>query len=1291
MRAIVLRALTVAALVFLTAVGAGAQTADNPREYLYENFTPTGTPTGWSYSGFGRQSSSGISNGACLQANIYSSNPTANVTTSYVAMGASPVLSFKYKANNWNSNTPAAANALQYTVSISTDGGTTWANVSGYTNVRHASSADYLTVTANLSAYANRTVRARITFAWVDGDINVWLDDVAVGTVPPIFACNTLEAGTVYNNYSSSMTANTRTHNIMNKGSRPLTISLASTTGGVAITGLPVTLSAFETRTISVIINATSFATGGAYNGSFTVSTNDPNSPTTTVSVTGTVRYAPETIIDNGGTAPTGWTYSGFGRNSSGGVDNSACLQVNIYNSNPTANVTTSYVAMGANPVLSFKYKANNYSSTTPAAANALQYTVSVSRDGTTWTNLLSNVGHISSTDYVTITPNLPAATYANQIVWARISFAWVTGDIHVYLDDFEMKSSGYTITYNANNGTVTPVFGTVVAGGGTLASLPTPTRAGYTFDGWFTSSSGGTEVTTSTVFNRNTTIYAQWTLITYTVMFDANGGTVTTESGITGVGGTLSSLPTPTRVGYVFEGWFTAITGGSAVTTSTTFSANATIYARWTPIYTVTFNANGGTVTSATATTGTGGKLASLPTPTRTGYTFVGWFTAETGGTAVTASRVYSENTTIYAQWTLITYTVTFNTNSGTVTPTSGTTGAGGTLASLPEPVRTNYIFVGWFTASTGGTEVTTSTVFTANTTIYARWIAIYIVTFNANSGVVTPTSDTTGTDGTLVSLPTPTRDGYTFNGWFTSTTGGTAVTESRVYSANATIYAQWTLITYTITFDATGGTITPESGTTGTGWRLASLPTPTRTGHAFDGWFTAETGGERVTTSAVFSADATIYARWTLVTYTVTFNASSGTVTPASGTTGEGWTLASLPEPTRSGYIFDGWFTASTGGTAVTTSTVFSANATIYARWTLITHTVTFNANSGTVTPESGTTGTGGKLTSLPMPVREGYAFDGWFTAEIGGEKVTTSTVFSADATIYARWTAITYTVTFNANGGTVTPASGGIGSGGTLASLPEPVRNGYAFDGWFTTATGGTAVTTSTVFSADATIYARWTSAYTVMFDFYGNGAITATVDGEAITTGALVRQGNSVVFTVIPDDDYIVSGWTLNGVTVAGNTTGTYTLTNVSADAMVTVSFTKTNSIASNDRVIPQTGNTEIAVVAPVSVLTGEFTAGPNPAGRSSGGVAFFWHGKQVKGGALTVYDAAGNVVRKLDVKDNAVIGNTAKRAVGLWDLKDAKGRPVSDGTYLVKGKIAASGGKAERVSAVVGVR
>jgi flagellar hook assembly protein FlgD len=101
------------------------------------------------------------------------------------------------------------------------------------------------------------------------------------------------------------------------------------------------------------------------------------------------------------------------------------------------------------------------------------------------------------------------------------------------------------------------------------------------------------------------------------------------------------------------------------------------------------------------------------------------------------------------------------------------------------------------------------------------------------------------------------------------------------------------------------------------------------------------------------------------------------------------------------------------------------------------------------------------------------------------------------------------------------------------------------------------------------------------------------------------------------------------------------------------------------------------------------LAGEFAVGPNPVSKSAGSVGFFRQGKGIASARLAVYDASGNLVRKISVKDNN-IGNTARRQVGSWDLKDRKGRIVGEGTYLLKGTITTRDGGKEKVSAVIGV-
>jgi uncharacterized repeat protein (TIGR02543 family) len=209
--------------------------------------------------------------------------------------------------------------------------------------------------------------------------------------------------------------------------------------------------------------------------------------------------------------------------------------------------------------------------------------------------------------------------------------------------------------------------------------------------------------------------------------------------------------------------------------------------------------------------------------------------------------------------------------------------------------------------------------------------------------------------------------------------------------------------------------------------------------------------------------------------------------------------------------------------------------------------------------------------------------------------------------------------------------------------------------------------------------------------VTFSAGTNGVIGATVDGIPIAYGASVQQGKSIVFIAVPDAGYDVSGWTINGIPVAGNTDTKYTLTNVSAAATVTVSFSKTISVASPDRVVPAVRpDGDMAAIVPVSPLITEFTVGPNPVGRSFGKVNFFRKGSRVAYATLSIYDASGKIVRKIRVIDDAV-GSQTRRKVSSWNLRDDKGRLVADGTYLVKGVVKTSDGKRERVDMVVGVR
>lgn len=227
----------------------------------------------------------------------------------------------------------------------------------------------------------------------------------------------------------------------------------------------------------------------------------------------------------------------------------------------------------------------------------------------------------------------------------------------------YNVYTLDYTLTYNANGGSVSPTS-KIVSYGRQYGTLPTPSREGYTFNGWYTSASSGVRVTESTTYNirGNSTIYAHYTAKTMTVSFNSAGGTSVSSRTYTAPTtltkyNSVGSLPTPTRTGYNFTGWYTSSSGGTRVYDSSYlyYTTNHTLYARWSAqSHLLFYNGNGGSVSPSYKSVLYGNPYGALPTPTRSGYTFLGWFTAATGGSQVYSSTKFLSTSyiDIYAHW---------------------------------------------------------------------------------------------------------------------------------------------------------------------------------------------------------------------------------------------------------------------------------------------------------------------------------------------------------------------------------------------------------------------------------------------------------------------------------------------------------------------------------------------------------------------------------------------------------------------------------------------------------------
>ena len=332
--------------------------------------------------------------------------------------------------------------------------------------------------------------------------------------------------------------------------------------------------------------------------------------------------------------------------------------------------------------------------------------------------------------------------------------------------------------------------------------------------------------------------------------------------SAVTANSVTLTAVTDSGGVGGIQYGYTTG-TGATPGNwqTSTTFNNLSpgtayTFYAR--------YAGNGFYAPSAASSTGltvTTSALVDAETPNITTHPQGGTYTVGADAALSVAASVSDGGTLSYQWYSNTTDSTTGGSEISGATSSSYTppTSAAGTTWYYCVVINTNN--------SVTGKKTATATSNTAEIKVSPAAPTEYTITFDGNGGT-SPAAQTT-TDQKLTSLPTSTQSGYSFNGWYTAKTGGDQITPDTVFSASMTVYAQWTKDTppqpaeYTITFDGNGGT-SPAAQTT-TGQKLTSLPASTQSGYSFNGWYTAKTGGDKITPDTVFSASVTVYAQWT------------------------------------------------------------------------------------------------------------------------------------------------------------------------------------------------------------------------------------------------------------------------------------------------------------------------------------------------------------------------------------------------------------------------------------------
>lgn len=747
-------------------------------------------------------------------------------------------------------------------------------------------------------------------------------------------------------------------------------------------------------------------------------------------------------------------------------------------------------------------------------------------------------VSLINNREYYQAYEQLKGFDYADsssQLSIAKAGMAFDRGDYEEGIDCMYNVGGVININYDGNGGKAPASSQTVKKFKNWVNN--DPLYAGYSFYGWVIDSFSIKTRKNSYLCNLN--LKATWKLVNYSISYALNGSTLENKVETYNCLSRDFSLGQPQKKGYTFDGW--SGTGLSEITKDVVVPQGSigdrAYEAHFTAkSYNVTYDYGYDGVTSKA--TATYDSQFNLKTPSRDGYDFIGW----TYNGEEFASKTWNidSDITLIAHWKAKKYKISYDLNGGYNSPANLNEYTIETPTfTLSDPAKNGYDFVGWSGAGISGVskDVAIEKGSIGNREYTANWKEhTYKVTLDARGGSCSSSELTIDYNSSLI-LPEPTKNGYSFVGWYNSI-DNTLITNCKwKYLSDLSLYAKWSADSHTITYVLNGGInnsgnpseFTFESND-------IVILNPSRPGYTFTGW-NSILGDNQIEPTIPNGPyiDLTFEATWTANLNTIIFDGNSNTSGSMDSIQGYTDSTIKLSQNrfVKDGYHFIGWSLTNNGLTnfvdeddyKVTTDAI----TTLYAIWEANVNSITYYGNgsdSGSMDKQYLSTDESSTLNNNAY-LKTGYHFVGWSSTSNGEVEYSDEDNYlmgvNNNYDLFAIWEPNEYQISYNTNGGKISCDSHDVLYDASY-KLDIPTRDGYSFGGWYI---GDDQLTDSSgnslneyVIAGNITVIAHWSPNLNVLL--LTNGSETIKVYGN---TDSLVRIPKNT-FT---KENYSFRGW------------------------------------------------------------------------------------------------------------------------------------------------------------------